>query len=42
MSKESQTINVRLLDLLGVPGGHDPEEPRVWDFSSEKTGDGDL
>lgn len=26
VSKESQAINVRLLDLLGVPGGHGQEE----------------
>ena len=42
MAKESQAVNVRLLDQLGVPNGHGQEESRVWEFSSEKAGDGDL
>lgn len=42
MAKESQAVNMRLLDRLGVPNGHGQEETRVWEFSSKKAGDGDL
>lgn len=42
MAKDFQAVNVRLLDQLCVPHGHGQEETRVWEFSSKKTGDGDL
>ena len=42
MAMDSQAANVRLLDRLNVPNGHGQKEPRVWEFSSEKAGDGDL
>lgn len=42
MAKESQAVNVRLLNQLDVPDGHGQEQLRVWECSSEQAGDGDL
>lgn len=42
MAKESQVASVRLFDQLDDPNGHDQRGRRVWECSSEKTGDGDL
>lgn len=43
VAKNFQAVNVRPLNQLCVPNGHDQEETRAWEFSSKKkTGDGDL